>query len=70
MHLHEFAKYCHQAQGTKIACNADLQRLRSRLVELLNCSFSIFKQRYAYFHTYFHTLFHSHIFQKNTNNTT
>ena len=36
------------------------------LVELLNNSFSIFKQYY----TYVHTLFHSKIFQKNTNNIT
>ena len=36
------------------------------LIELLNNSFSIFKQRY----TYFHTLSQSHIFQKNTNNIT
>ena len=43
-----------------------VKNTRPRLVELLNNSFSVFKQYY----TYFHSLFHSHIFQKNTNNVT
>ena len=38
------------------------RKFRSHLVELLNNSFSVFKQHY--------TLFHSHIFQKTTNNIT
>ena len=37
-----------------------------RLVELLNNSFSVFKQHY----THFHTFFHLHVFQKITNNIT
>ena len=37
-------------------------RIRPRLVELLNNSFSVFKQHY--------TFFHPHVFQKTTNNIT
>ena len=37
---------------------------RSCLVELLNNSFSVFKQRYIYFYIFFH----SRVFQKTTNN--
>ena len=36
------------------------------MVELLNNSFSVFKQHY----TFFHTFFHLHIFPKTTNNIT
>ena len=38
------------------------KHIRSRLVELLNNSFLVFKQHY----THFYTLFHPHVFQKNT----
>ena len=39
-------------------------KLRTYLVELLNNSFSVFKQHYTHFHTHFHP----HVFQKITNN--
>ena len=44
----------------------DTSKFRVHLVELLNNSFSVFKQHY----THFHTLFYSHEFQKTINNIT
>ena len=44
----------------------DTSKFRVHLVELLNNSFSVFKQHY----THFHTLFYSHEFQKTINNNT
>ena len=58
-HMHALTiLWCESMMGPK--------RFTGRLVELLNNSFSVFKQHY----TYFHTLFHLHVFQKITNNIT
>ena len=44
--------------------NTENKNKRSLLINLLNNSFSVFKQYY----THFYTLFHSYVFHKTTNN--